>query len=304
MTIVGLYSAFDRAFHRKESPATLGLFRILFGLLLLANALILFAGRDVWFGPDAMLTRATVRAISAAHQYTLFDVLPETRATVAVALVVQMVAAVCLTVGFRPRIAAFVLFVGLVTFQHRAIEIFNSGDWALRVVTFLLVFCPSGAVWSVDRLLRGDRGPPELVDLWAFRMVKFQVSVIYFATVCCKLDGDAWLDGSAMYYALRLVEYQNWHLPWLFESAWRLAIACQATLLVEFSLGVLVWFRELRYPAILAGLALHLGISFSMNIPMFQWISMVLIVSFVEPRHVEWVLDQVRDLRKRQVRPT
>ena len=54
------------------------------------------------------------------------------------------------------------------------------------------------------------------------------------------------------------------------------------TLAVEFSLGVLVWFKELRYYILAAGVLLHLGLEYSMNVPMFQWIALSVYITFVD----------------------
>ena len=55
------------------------------------------------------------------------------------------------------------------------------------------------------------------------------------------------------------------------------------TLVLEFSLGVLIWFKELRYPLLLLGVALHLSLEYAMNIPMFQWIILATYVTFIDP---------------------
>ena len=44
------------------------------------------------------------------------------------------------------------------------------------------------------------------------------------------------------------------------------------TLAIEFALGVLIWFKELRYPLLAAGVVLHLSLEYTMNVPLFQWI--------------------------------
>jgi hypothetical protein len=60
-------------------------------------------------------------------------------------------------------------------------------------------------------------------------------------------------------------------------------IATWGTLVVEFSAGVLVWFRDLRYFVLLAVIGLHLGIEYSMNLPLFEWITMATLITFVDP---------------------
>ena len=63
--------------------------------------------------------------------------------------------------------------------------------------------------------------------------------------------------------------------------------------MIELGLGTLVWFRELRYPVLLAGLCLHLGIEYAMNIPLFEWISIATYAVFIYPEDLsragEWI---------------
>ena len=67
---------------------------------------------------------------------------------------------------------------------------------------------------------------------------------------------------------------------------------------IEFALGVFVWFKELRYPVLLLGLLLHLGIEYSMNVPLFEWALLSAYVLFVDPadlqRAIQWVRGRFR----------
>jgi hypothetical protein len=60
-----------------------------------------------------------------------------------------------------------------------------------------------------------------------------------------------------------------------------------ATLVVEFSLGVLIWFRELRYPLLVLGVLFHLYLEYWLNIPMFNWNVLCAYVLFIEPADLE-----------------
>ena len=42
--------------------------------------------------------------------------------------------------------------------------------------------------------------------------------------------------------------------------------------------------RDLRYPVLLAGVMLHLGLEYSMNIQLFQWVMLTALVLFIDPR--------------------
>jgi hypothetical protein len=59
------------------------------------------------------------------------------------------------------------------------------------------------------------------------------------------------------------------------------------SLAIEFALWALIWIKELRYPVLIAGLLLHAGIEWSMNIPFFEWVTVAAYLAFVDPQHIE-----------------
>jgi hypothetical protein len=141
----------------------------------------------------------------------------------------------------------------------------------------------------VDRWLRVRRGieppgEPAPAAPWAQRLIQIQLAVAYLATVRWKLAGHTWVDGTAVYYATRLHEFARFPVPYVFDHLWTIKLMTWGTLAVELALGTLVWFRRLRYPVLLAGLLLHLGLEYSMNIQLFQWVMISAYVLFIEPR--------------------
>ncbi len=64
---------------------------------------------------------------------------------------------------------------------------------------------------------------------------------------------------------------------------------------IEMGLGTLIWIRELRYPALLCSLALHMCIELLLRLQLFGWSMRVSLVLFVEPRDLErWITDILR----------
>jgi Vitamin K-dependent gamma-carboxylase len=73
------------------------------------------------------------------------------------------------------------------------------------------------------------------------------------------------------------------------------------TLALEFSLGVLIWFRRFRYSLLLLGLLFHLTIEYALNLPMFAWDVLAAYVLFVDPADLaRWWL-AVRRLPQRSM---
>jgi hypothetical protein len=88
-------------------------------------------------------------------------------------------------------------------------------------------------------------------------------------------------------------------VPYVFEHMWTIKLWSWFTLVVELALGTLVWIKELRYPVLLAGILLHLGIDYSMNIPLFALVMISAYVTFVDPSDLErWLAHLTRFRRK------
>lgn len=67
-------------------------------------------------------------------------------------------------------------------------------------------------------------------------------------------------------------------------------LATYAALWIEGSLGTLVWIREFRHPMVFAGLALHLGIEYCMNLQLFGWTMCCCLLLFLQPDDVaRWI---------------
>ena len=180
-----------------------------------------------------------------------------------------------MTVGFLSRLNSIVVYLCLASIQQRNIYILHGGDTFLRVAGFFLIFAPAGAALSADRLVRVWRGreQPEVPArrLWAQRMIQIELSLVYLATFCWKLKGAPWMEGSALFYVFHVFELRRFPLPdWLLQPG-ILKLGTWAAMVLEFSLGTLIWVRRMRYKVLAAGLLFHLSLEYSLNIPMFQW---------------------------------
>ena len=290
-------AAWNRFFHRPEPVTGIALFRILWGGCLLANWALLAPDLFTWLGEPGVLSRETARALTGPGRLDVFQALPRGDGWVALVFAATVLASLGLAVGCFTRTSAACAFVGLVSIHHRDPLILHGGDTLLRAVTFLLVFAPAGKAWSVDRWRARRRGTappgPVLHAPWAQRLIQIQVAVLYASTVGWKLLGPTWRDGTAVYYMTRLVEFERFPLPPLFDHLWAIRAATWGSLLVEAALATLVWVPRLRYPVLAAGAGLHLGVEYAMNVPLFQWLMLACLTTFVPPAHVAAVARRV-----------
>jgi Vitamin K-dependent gamma-carboxylase len=65
-------------------------------------------------------------------------------------------------------------------------------------------------------------------------------------------------------------------------------------LALDFSLGVLIWVKELRYPLLALGVLFHLCLEYSLNIPMFQWDILSAYILFIDAGDISRVWSGIR----------
>jgi len=286
MTLRGFFKSWNEFFYKPQSPTPLCLFRIFFGVIVLADLLMLKPEWLMWYGPHAFTSLDTIHHLSPLPGMNLMELLPQTNFAITAFFWVFLLCTISLTVGFMSRFSAVAVYLCLGSIELRNGYILNSGDTLMLVSGFFLMFSPLGAAYSVDRWLRVRRGRSEaaipLCAPWAQRMLQIQTAVVYFATFYWKSLGVLWMNGTAVYYALRLEDMHRFPVPQLHNLA-LIRTLTWSTLLIEFALGALIWFKELRYPILLAGLGLHLGIEYAMNIPLFEWMIVAMYINFVDP---------------------
>jgi len=113
-------------------------------------------------------------------------------------------------------------------------------------------------------------------------MIQIELSLLYLTTFWSKTLGPAWVDGTALYYVYRLDDFHRFPMPGFLNTMALIKLQTWFTLAAEFSLGALVWIKELRYPVLLMGVLLHLSLEYSINAPMFQWTILAVYLSFVD----------------------
>lgn len=287
MRLRTLSDAWNQFFFAPQSPVPITLFRIAYGLLVIATLLLLRPDWLNWYGAHAWMSLSTMHQLEPGTRLNLLAVIPQSDAWIQGFFWVFLGSATLLTIGFLTRFNSVLVFLCLTSMQQRNLYILHGGDTFLRVAGFFLIFAPAGAAFSVDRLIRVWRGKEgtsiQPRSPWAQRMIQFELSLMYFATFCVKVKGAPWLQGTALYYIYHLDEFKRFPVPSFFLHPMMLKLGGWFALALEFSLGVLIWVKKLRYILLALGVLFHLSLEYSLNIPLFQWDILSAYILFVNP---------------------
>ncbi len=277
----------NRFFFSPIDPRPLAIFRIAFGAVALLCLIGRFHDRLFLYGHAGLISRATIDSFFSAgtlgRYVYLYGFVPGHDPALMGLFIVLMVAAFCVAIGLFTRVNTILLFIGLTALSNRNFFIENSGDDLLRIFSFLLMFAPAGAAYSIDKWRRVRISGQTLtrVSAWPLRLLQLQIAYVYLDTVFLKLHGPAWRDGTALYYALNYLEFKRFDVTWLFHYLWQIRLATWSVLAVETAMFTLVWSKRWRHPVLLAALVMHLGINFAMQFSIFQYVMIAGLTTFI-----------------------
>jgi hypothetical protein len=151
--------------------------------------------------------------------------------------------AICLvtflfTIGFCTRITSVLTWIGQLCYIHRTTQVLFGVDTMMTILLFYLMIGPSGAAYSVDRLIARwwSRAKPDIIGRWrsfwrrpagviapapvpshdpvpsisanvAIRLLQVHVCFIYLAAGLAKMLGQSWWDGTAVWGTLANYEF-------------------------------------------------------------------------------------------------
>ena len=288
MTLPQLLDAWNTFFHAEVSCATLVIFRIAIGFLLMANVLLLLPLVNDYFSADGLWPTAVWMSQTSGSRFCLLSLMPPTTNAFRLLLLVHFVASVGFLAGFQFRLCSVVVFLTLVSIHHRNAYILSSGDTLLRLLIFFTCFSDANGGLSVDAW-RAGKSLTEFAttDPWPMRLMQIQISIVYLRTVFWKLRGKMWWDGTAAWYPLWVEAYVRYRPPgWMLRPAF-IRLATWGTLIDELCMATLIWIRELRYPMLVTGIVFHLMLDMIMNLQFFSWIMICSLLLFVFPEDAE-----------------
>lgn len=287
-----------------EQPATpIALFRILFGILVLMVFLTeLLPHFSAFYGVGAIVDTSNIIRYwwHDRPRFDLFLLLPQSDAIRLTLFFIFIVFVITLTLGLFTRLSAIVTYFALLTLFQQCPFNRDGGDAFMLACSFILCFSHCGAAYSLDCWLAARKNPGkqagrhQLFKPWAQRLLQVQIAIVYWHSFINKAAGETWQNGTAFYTSTHMLDFVRMPIPPALDTMLISQILSGFTLITEFALFTLVWFKPFRYWVLLLGLILHIGIEYTINLPGFETIMMASYVNFIEPEDLDKVIDWLK----------
>src|SRR5262245_1040735 len=161
--------AWNRFWFGPISARPLGLYRILFGLIVLCHLGLLTVELDHWYTDAGLLRGDEARRAAGPLRFSVLQWIQDP-VSVRLAFGVVALVAVGFIVGWRTRLMSVLLYLGMMSIYHRNISTNCGPDMIMMIMCFFFMLSPCGAAYSLDaRRLARRRGTlaEPLIIPWA-----------------------------------------------------------------------------------------------------------------------------------------
>jgi hypothetical protein len=294
-----------RGLFMYTDPRTAGLLRIVIGLLLAGDCLRHWWYAERYYSSAGVLKNDWLLYRPAGeHNFSVFTSF-STVNEVHVAFALSLLCYVLMAVGYKTRLFTILSCIWVTSMDNRMLMVENGGYIVVNLVTFWLIWMPSGQRFSIDSLQRSWREDREgtLDDLnehkvggWLTEqyhsflsfLIVANFGLVYIFNVVNKY-GSTWRAGETVHYVLHLDRMVTGIAVFFREALpfWATVVMTHAVLIIEAMIVMCIFWprnrRHSRLVAIVLVTILHIGFGTLMRLGPFAWFmigwSVVLLMS-------------------------
>ena len=296
--IASAIDGWNKFWFSPTDPSVIGLIRLLAGSMLFythlvwSKRLLLFFGKDGWLPTEPNSIANNGSGFAWSYLHWISD--PTTLWIVhSIALIILFMFAI----GLFTRVTSVLSLLIAISYCNRATGLLFGLDQINVFLVLYLSIAPSGAAFSIDRMISKMRGragelKKSVTANIATRLIQTHMCVVYLFAGAGKLLGETWWNGEAIWISVANYEYQSMDLTWLVHFPWIVNALTHLTVLFELSYIALIWPKATRPLVLLTAVMLHLGIAFGMGMMTFGLIMIIANLAFVSPRIVRLIANR------------
>lgn len=207
------------------------------------------------------------------------------------------------TLGLSNRILMLVTWVIAQGFINRNYSMLFGADLIGTLFLFYLSFTNCHEKYSVKSFfVRNKKNTPDensfsfQVSSVFFRLMQFQLSVIYMYTGFEKLKGSTWWDGTALWTVFANPQFISYDFIFLRNFPIFFTIGTFITLLFEVYFPAMMLIKTGRYIYLCLGVLFHLMIGVLLSLMPFSLIMISVYPLFLDKKDIEVIFSWVKSL--------
>ncbi len=273
---------------KNTKAAPLAVFRIFFGLLMLASLVRFWANGwiyEVYIVPDFFFKFYGFEWVVGLGEYTY------------VLFILAMISCVGISLGYKYRLSSTVFFLSFTYIELIDKTTYLNHYYFISIISFVLIFLPAHVYYSVDakqkKSLRAS-----LVPQWTIDILKVLLGIVYFYAGIAKINSDWLLRAMPM----RLWLPSKYDLPvlgYLCQQEYFHYLISWSGMLYDVFIVFLLWNKKTRKLAYVLVVVFHLLTSILFpSIGMFPYIMIVATLIFFEAKVPLRILKAISKLFK------
>jgi hypothetical protein len=202
-------------------------------------------------------------------------------------VVVLVISALCLLLGWHTQWASVFALVAFSLIDARLPELIDRGDTAARLMLFYLLLT----------LPFRSAPAPSSVVVWIHNLgvlaIAMQAMTLYAIAGLMKAAGPEWYEGTALYYISQVESLSLPALRGIFRDPFVTTAASYFTVLYE-ALFPIAMLSRLRLTWIAVGVAFHVGIGVFLGIISFSIVMIAIDLFFLTDAEYAWIAIRAR----------
>ncbi|MDC7995703.1 HTTM domain-containing protein [Altibacter sp. HG106] len=250
----------EKLYLKKISAKGLAVFRILFFFNLFLEVYWIYGKHELYFDPIPFLIPAEVN--------------------MGLWLILWMGVLMCLVLGVATRLFSVLNYLFAVYVFNKVGLFEYHMDHIYLMISFVTIFTPLGAHYSVDASYNLGRGFRKLVCqpqlskvavLHYFLIVLVGIGFVYVDSIIFKVKSVSWTSGLGLWLPASMPQATIWNNQWLLNQQWIIVSMGYITFLFELLFLFFFFRKKYRLLVFSIGFLLHFGIFLQFPIPYFAF---------------------------------
>ena len=272
-------------FKSTKAAEPLAVFRIGFGLMMLYSIMrFYFMG---WIEKVYILP-------SFHFKYYGFEWVPKIGEYTYLLFFICAISSIMITIGYRYRLAIVSFFICFTYIELLEKTVYLNHYYFISILSFLLIFLPLNAIFSVDNLIKKEKKP--LVKSWTIDCLKFLLAIVYIYAGIAKINHD-WLI-EAM--PLKLWLTSKYDLPiigeYFLQEVWVHYLMSWGGMIYDLTIPFLLLIKKTRNFAFFMVIFFHVFTRILFPIGVFPYVMIISSLIFFDEKFHQNIIKHLKKI--------